>query len=202
LVGRKIARTGQHGLTLVELLVVIVILALASSVVLLTAPPTRPQVRDEAERFAARMQLALDHSITSTKPVRVKIDTSGYLFEALASAEAEKENSESELDEEEESGPEMSRWKAVADVPALARREFEKGVTVTPEIADAANDNARALGDGGGPEDESDEEKGAYAIPLDPLGSQMAFSLRFYSRDGVWTASVDAGGKVTVKEND
>ena len=147
MVGRKIARARQRGLTLVELLVVIVILALASSVVLLTAPPSRPEVRDEAERFAARMQLALDHAITSTAPVRVKIDPSGYVFETLAPAIPENEKIESDQAEEEEGDSGNIRWKSVAGASALARRNFEKGVTVTPEIADAANDNARELGE-------------------------------------------------------
>ncbi|OFX05720.1 MAG: type II secretion system protein GspH [Alphaproteobacteria bacterium RIFCSPHIGHO2_12_FULL_63_12] len=91
MVGRKIIRNAQRGLTLIELLVVIVILALASSLVLLTAPPTRPPVRDEAERFARRMELALDEAITSSRPMRVKIDALGYVFEQLDPPEPGKE---------------------------------------------------------------------------------------------------------------
>lgn len=190
MVGRKIARARQRGLTLVELLVVIVILALASTVVLLTAPPSRPPVREEAERFAARMQLALDEAITASTPMRVKIDASGYVFEMLGP----------ELTETE-TVTETSRWAPVDGAVMLARRDFDKSITVTPAIADAANDNARELGDDESADDETEEEKGIYAIPLDPLGAQTAFSIRFSSRDGVWTASVDEGGKVTVKEN-
>lgn len=177
LAGEKIA--SQRGLTLVELLVVIVILALASAVVLLTAPPTRPPVRDEAERFAARMQLALDEAITSARPMRVKIDAGGYAFETL-----EKEG-----------------WAPVEGAPILARREFDDGITMTPEIADAANDNARALGVE--EQDEAaEEDEGAYAVPLDPLGAQLAFTVKFSSGDGVWTAAVDERGKVSVKEDE
>ena len=168
---------------------VIVILALASSVVLLTAPPSRPAVREEAERFAARMQLALDEAISSSAPMRVKIDASGYVFESLGPSAPE-------------AGADTDRWAPVEGTPVLARRDFDKGTIATPQIADAANDNSRELGDDAGADDGTDEEKGIYAIPLDPLGTQIAFSMRFSSRDGVWTASVDEGGKVTVKENE
>lgn len=178
LAGEQIA--SQRGLTLVELLVVIVILALASSVVLLTAPPSRPSVRDDAERFAARLQLALDEAIASARPMRVRIDAAGYAFEAL--------------------GP--GGWVAIATAPVLARREFAGGVTATAVIADAANDNARELGAEERDDEANEEEDGVYAIPLDPLGAQAAFSLKFSSRDGVWTAAVDEGGKVSVTEND
>ncbi len=189
MVGRNITAAKQHGLTLVELLVVIVILALASSVVLLTAPPSLPSVREEAERFAARMQLALDEAITAPAPMRVKIDASGYAFEMLEP-------------EAPEAGSEADRWGPVKGAATLARRDFANSVAVTTEIADAANDNARELGDEYSAGDETDEEKGVYAIALDPLGAQTAFSMRFSSRDGVWTASVDEGGKVSVKENE
>ena len=188
MVGRKIIRNAQRGLTLIELLVVIVILALASSLVLLTAPPTRPPVRDEAERFARRMELALDEAITSSRPMRVKIDALGYVFEQLDPPEPGKE-------------AEGYRWVPVGGAAMEARREFDKSATVTPQIVDAANENARELGDDDSAGDDGDEEKGVYVIPLDPLGAQIAFSLRFSSRDGVWTAAVDEGGKVTVKDN-
>jgi general secretion pathway protein H len=167
--------------TLVELLVVIVILALASAVVLLTAPPSRPPVRDDAERFAARVQLALDDAITSAQPMRVTLDAQGYVFETLGA----------------------DGWAPVATDKAFIRRNFDSGTTATPEIEDAANDNARALGveEESGEEEEAEEEEGAYSIPLDPLGAQTAFSVRFSSGDGVWVVSVDQGAAVSVKEN-
>lgn len=177
LAGELIA--SQRGLTLIELLVVIVILALASTVVLLTAPPLRPPVRDEAERFAARLQLALDEAITSARPMRVKIDAEGYAFETL----------------------EEDDWAPVEGVPVLARREFDDGITMTPKIADAANENARALGVEEQDEAAEDDE-GSYAVPLDPLGAQLAFTMKFSSSDGVWTAAVDESGKVSVKEDE
>ncbi len=166
-------------MTLVELLVVIVILALASAVVLLTAPPSRPSVRDDAERFAARVQLALDDAITSAQPMRVTLDAQGYVLETLGA----------------------DGWAPVATDKAFIRRNFDSGTAATPEIEDAANDNARALGVEEESGEEEEAEEGAYSIPLDPLGAQTAFSVRFSSGDGVWVVSVDQGAAVSVKEN-
>ncbi len=178
MVGRKLNRELELGLTLVELLVVLVILALASSVVLVTAPPSRPLVRDEAERFAARMALALDEAITSAQPMRVTLDGAGYVFERFT----------------------PDGWTPIADDRFLSRRTLGRSVTQTPAVEDAANDNSRELGVD---EDSNEEEaeEGVLTIPLDPLGAQLGFSVNFSSSDGVWTVAVDQGAKVSVKEN-
>jgi general secretion pathway protein H len=179
LVARQIAGREQRGLTLIELLVVVVILALASSIVLLNAPPSRPAVRDDAERFAARMQLALDEAIASGSPMRVSIDPAGYAFEALKD----------------------DAWTALDKAAFLARNDFDKRTTATPEIDDAANDNARALGVDESDETSDEEEKGVVHIPLDPLGAQAAFKVRFSSADGAWIVSVSDGAKVSVTQD-
>lgn len=180
----------QRGLTLVELLVVIVILALASSVVLLNAPPSRPEVRDDAERFAARLQLVMDEAVATGAVMRIAIDAKGYKFERLKAGE----------------------WSGSGGDRVLGRAEFDDRSIAKVEIKDAANDNARALGgeerpselagengeDGDEDEDE-DEEKSE--IPLDPLGVQTAFSVRFTSSDGVWLVTVDEGGAIAVKKD-
>lgn len=177
-------RNRQRGLTLVELLVVIVILALASSVVLLNAPPSRPAVRDDAERFAARIQLALDETIASGGMMRVSIDAAGYGFEAVADGE----------------------WAPIDPNKTLARKTFDKRSTAVVEIADAANDNARALGDDeddapSTSDDEDEEDDKVRRIPLDPLGAQMPFSVRFSSPDGAWIVTVTEGAAIEVKQD-
>ena len=179
MVGNKLARFRQLGLTLVELLVVIVILALASSVVLLSAPPLRPAVRDDAEGFAARVQSAFDEMVTSGRILRVKIDASGYEIEAL-----------------QDGG-----WAAPADNRLFRRRAFDKRTTIAPEIEDAANANARALGVEEEEDDAAAEDKGEFFAPLDPLGAQLPFVVRFSSADGAFIVAVDEGAKVTVRED-
>ena len=172
MVGREVTRRRQRGLTLVELLVVVAVLAIASSVVLLTAPPLRPKVRDDAERFAARLQIGLDQSISSTAPMRLSIDPKGYAFEIFDAGE----------------------WARMEAAPALAPQLFDKRTTATVGVDDAANDNSLALG-----AEESDEaDEGVYLIPLDALGVQQAFSVKFSSADGAWDVRLDEAGGVSV----
>lgn len=177
MVGRELSRRRERGLTLVELLVVIVILALASSVVLLNAPPSRPKVKDDAERFAARLTLAMDEAVATGAVMRVSIDAKGYQFERLKAGE----------------------WTPLDDDRFFGRRDFDKGSLAKVEIKDAANDNARALGGEERPDaaEEGDEEERS-DIALDPLGVQTAFSVRFSSVDGVVVVTVDEGGVVAV----
>ncbi len=178
MVGRNLNRGRQRGLTLIELLVVIVILALASTFVLLNAPPSRPAVREDAERFAARMQIAFDDAIATGANMRVSIDTTGYAFETLKEGE----------------------WTAVESHPAFGRKNFDKATTATVEIDDAANDNSRALGGDERAEDD-DEDDEAHRIPLDPLGAQAAFKVRLSSARGVWTVSVTDAGAIAVDQD-
>lgn len=174
---RKLANRNQRGLTLVELLVVIVILALASSVVMLNAPPSRPEARDDAERFAARLTLAFDEAIAGGDALRIRFDPKGYSFEKLTDGD----------------------WEVVEDVAALSPRALHGRTGLVVEASDAANGNARALGDDE-PEDE-DAEKGVSTIALDPLGAQTPFRAVFSSADGVWTVKVDETGSVRVNND-
>lgn len=169
-------RRRQRGLTLVELLVVIVILALASSVVLLNAPPSRPDVREDAERFAARLSLAFDETIATGRAMRLAIDASGYRFETR----------------------EDDAWSPLEGDKALGPRPFDARSTAKLEMADAADDNTEALG--GDARDETADEE-ARRILLDPLGAQAAFSVRFSSADGAWLVTVTDGAAIEVKED-
>ena len=155
----------------------IVILALASSVVLLNAPPSRPESRDDAERFAARLTLAFDRVIATGETLRVSIDAKGYSFQSLKD----------------------DAWTPVDDAKPFARAEFGRRTAATIEIEDAANDNARALGDDDSDEDD-EEEKGVVAIALDPLGGQTPFEATFSNPDGVWTVRVTEAAGVSVSD--
>lgn len=70
------------GFTLVELMVVIVILGLATTAVIITLPDGRSQVRDDAEGLAARLVAARDLAIVSGRDSGVTIDAAGYGFSA------------------------------------------------------------------------------------------------------------------------
>jgi general secretion pathway protein H len=68
----------QNGFTLVELLAVLAILAVASAAVVFTLPDSRGTVRSEAERFAARAMAARDLAIIDARPVRLTVTGQGY----------------------------------------------------------------------------------------------------------------------------
>lgn len=67
-----------RGLTLIELLVVLGVIALASSVVVLSAPPARPAAELEATRFARAHDAAAAIAISSGAPIRFEVGADGY----------------------------------------------------------------------------------------------------------------------------
>lgn len=74
----------QRGFTLAELMVVITIAALAAATVVMVMPDPRGRVRDDAERFAARVRAAHDTAIVGARPVGVWVSAAGYGFDQRA----------------------------------------------------------------------------------------------------------------------
>ena len=68
----------RRGFTLVELMVVLVILGLASAAVILTLPERGGSLAAEAERFAARAKAARDDAILDSRAASIAIDPAGY----------------------------------------------------------------------------------------------------------------------------
>jgi general secretion pathway protein H len=169
-----VSRGRERGLTLVELLVVMVILGLASSLVLLNAPPSRAVVERDALRFASSVKIALDEMVMTGATYRLVVDATGYGFERYVRGE----------------------WVTEGIDRAFQRAEFDNGVTATVEIADAALANARALGDDPPTEGEDDEPK---IIRLDPIGPPATFTLRLLSAQGAYLVSLGADGAIAVK---
>ena len=67
-----------RGFTLVELMVVLVILGLASAAVILTLPERGGSLAAEAERFAARTKAARDDAILDSRAASIAIGPEGY----------------------------------------------------------------------------------------------------------------------------
>jgi len=71
-------RDEASGFTLVELMVVLVILGLASAAVILTMPERGGSLVAEAERFAARTKAARDNAILDSRAASVAVGPGGY----------------------------------------------------------------------------------------------------------------------------
>ena len=74
------SRRARAGLTLVELMIVLVILGLAGAAVVMTLPDTTPSLDREAEVFAARLVRAREEAILTNRTVEVTADGEGYAF--------------------------------------------------------------------------------------------------------------------------
>lgn len=81
------ARREANGFTLVELMVVLAIMALAATTVVLTIPGEERSVRSEAERLAARLAGARDIAVIEGRSVAVNFAPSGYGFERRIAGE-------------------------------------------------------------------------------------------------------------------
>lgn len=105
----------RTGFTLVELLVTLGLLAVATTLVVLSWPSDASRARDTAERLAARMTLAAQDSILRNRPVALVVDAEGYRFARL----------------------EAGRWQTIEQERAFGPERWPDGVSLDPAPATA-----------------------------------------------------------------
>ena len=71
----------ESGFTLVELMVVVTVIALASAIAIWALPDPQGRVVDEAARFAVRTRAAHDSAIVESRPVSVWVTAGGYGYD-------------------------------------------------------------------------------------------------------------------------
>jgi general secretion pathway protein H len=73
-------RPSDHarGFTLVELMIVILVIAVASAAVVWALPSPRARLHDEAARFALRVQAAQQAAVVGAHPVSLWVSAGGY----------------------------------------------------------------------------------------------------------------------------
>ena len=76
----RASAVAQRGVTLVELLVVLTMIALLASIVVLSTPPAQSDAMKSAEQFAARIDFASQEAITSGRVIGVIAQPDGYQF--------------------------------------------------------------------------------------------------------------------------
>jgi general secretion pathway protein H len=77
----------DEGFTLVELMIVLVIVGLMSTVVMLSLPDPRGSLTQEATRFAARAKAAQERAVIDARATSVRVTDIGYGFDERRQSE-------------------------------------------------------------------------------------------------------------------
>ena len=175
-------RTSQRGVTLVELLVAMVIVALATTVVLVNAPAGRDGTKREAERFAARLVAASHRAVTAGHIIGLEVLPDRYQFVHRRDGE----------------------WQAIND-RVLGERVFEGAISLEVTLSDTVDlsQNDRIISRrttsrnfGRGDRDNRDEARSAPQIQFDPYGQDTPHVAVLTGNGEAWSVSFTDDGEV------
>ncbi len=166
-------RARQRGISLVELLIVLSILAMVAGVVIINAPPGRSDVREAADRFAVRLDFAAQEAMTKGVLIGMTLEDEGYAFFSYNRGE----------------------WTTLEN-SHVAGEDFPSDYAVTFELKQAAKRNEPA-------EKKRESEAGIQPdILFSPTGETTGFSAIFQDRQKVFSVTLDNAGRVEVTDDD
>ncbi len=150
------------------MLLSLAILAFGASIVSLNAPQRRSEALDDAERLAARLQMAVESATLSGRALRMDINSDAYQFYRY----------------------ENGRWQET-DPQSLSGRRFTSLAKINFEAADAFSENERILN--GVTAARSD----LYHVIINPIGPMTPISVAFSGGAPV-SVSLDEIGNVAI----
>ena len=212
---RRLHASGEAGFTLIEILVVMTILAIAAGIVAINAPPQRSAVRIAAENFAETIAEIDRLAAINGGTYRIVMTPTGYRFERRVASDWVRE-------------------------PAFSPIAFDDGIFLTPRLVSPVQSNALGLngernpsadrlererfsspgpggavqngagpnsaagaGNGRGPASDQttgrrgDEPPETFAL-IDPIGPTTRLDVSFQRGVSIWTVSRALNGIVTI----
>ena len=163
----------QRGVTLIELLVVMTILAFAASIVVINAPPSRPSDKRDAERFAAKVAAAFEHSLFTGQRYRLEYAAGEYRFQTYRGGE----------------------WSGQGLPDFMTGQRLDQNTRLTITAENETYPNYEAITGARAPLEEDEE---VVVIDLDPLGGASPFVARFARGPRGWLVEVAADGAIEV----
>ena len=181
---------GQKGVTLIELLVGLSIIAFASSVIVLTAPPRLAPAKRAAQSLAAQLYLVTEQSILTGRRARLVAREDGYIIEQL---QAGRWNVLHQWTLDPQDG--------VLTFALIPETSVKDNAIALKANASAVNFIDQRAGGFDRPGEEKDDLKknaDVHRIILDPLGVGAAFTVRFEGRREIWRVDLDDAGVISV----
>ena len=172
----RASAVAQRGVTLVELLVVLTMIALLASIVVLSTPPAQSDAMKSAEQFAARIDFASQEAITSGRVIGVIAQPDGYQFYSY----------------------DRGVWTELAE-KILGAEAFSSTIAVDLELAESAKKNEPQ---DMSRETKRDDETPRPTIIFAPTGETTPFSVVFADRRNQYRVTLSDSGAVQLsKEN-